>query len=188
MSIKDKKRGKLIVSIIMILGIAVLLMNLTQSFVINTMTETSIDKVYDNNVSEVADMFSASVKSHLENYLKQLHFYSKSDVVETGDPEQIVDWLHAHEKVRPACYDYVIFVTPDGTWHSDDGKSGNVSERAYFKEIFGNNKDTVIDSPVVSKNHGRPVLHVVEAVKKDGKKFGFFAGVVPLDEIIQITD
>ncbi len=188
MSSESKKHGKLIVSVITILGITVLIMNLTQSLIISKMTESSIDKIYDENVSEVANMFSSNVKTQLENYLKQLRYYTKSDIVDTADPEQIIDWLHEHESDRPNCYDYVIFVEPDGTWHSDDGNSGNVSERAYFKEIFGNNKDFVIDSPVVSKNHGRPVLHVVEAVKKDGVKFGFFAGVVPLDEIINITD
>jgi methyl-accepting chemotaxis protein len=48
--------------------------------------------------------------------------------------------------------------TPDGSVIYVDGKTGNLADREYFKELIHKRKDFAISNPVVSKSLGKPVI------------------------------
>ncbi|MBQ3826472.1 MAG: cache domain-containing protein, partial [Spirochaetaceae bacterium] len=187
-STQNQKHGKLVVRVVLALGIAILVLNAGQAFLVKNSAESEIEKLYEDSVSQISSIFQDDVYTTLHSYLNQLHYYTSSEVAKYGTSDEIVDWLLAHKGDRPACFNYVIFVTPDGTWHSDDGGSGNVSDRTYFKEIIGKGKDEFIDSVVVSKNNGKHIFHVTKAIKQNGQTVGFFGGIVLLDELLHLTN
>ena len=114
----------------------------------------------------------------LHSYVDQLHYYVESSVSQTGTTEEIVEWIRANVYHRPKCFDYVIYVGKDGIYYSDDGNTGNVSDRTYFKAIFTEGRDYFIDSVIVSRNTGKLSFHVVKAIKQNGETIGFFGGIV----------
>ena len=184
---KIRKRERLVVKVVLALGIAILILNAGQGWLVKGSTEKEVNKLYKDSVTQIADIFRDDVYTTLHSYVNQLHFYTASDVARNGTTEEIVEWLHAHKAQRPSIYNYVIYVTPDGTWNSDDGGTGDVSDRAYFKAIIGEGKDEYIDTVVVSKNNGRHVFHVARAVKQNGHTVGFFAGIVEIEELVNLT-
>ena len=187
MAKKQRKHGKLVGKVVLELGIAILLLNTGEGTIITSTSKTKINELYENSITQIADIFRDDVYTTLHSYVYQLHYYTASDAALTGSTEEIVDWLHAHKAQRPPIYNYVIYVTPDGTWYSDDGGTGNVSDRTYFKAIIGEGKDMFIDSVVVSKNNGRHVFHVAQVVKQNGRTVGFFAGIVEIEELVALT-
>ncbi|WP_242457266.1 methyl-accepting chemotaxis protein [Treponema zioleckii] len=185
---KKEKQGKLVVSVVVALGVAILLLNMGQGLLVKNSAESEINNLYKDSVTQIADIFRDDVYTTLHSYANQLHYYTASDVARNGTTEEIVEWLHAHKEQRPEIYNYVIYVTPDGTWNSDDGGTGDVSDRTYFKAIIGEGKDEFIDSVVVSKNNGKHVFHVAKAVKQNGQTVGFFAGIVQIEELVALTN
>jgi methyl-accepting chemotaxis protein len=67
----------------------------------------------------------------------------------------------------------------------DTGETASVTDRPYFKAIINNGQDVFVNDPVLSKTTGNAIIHIARAVKVNGRTIGFFAGVVPVDEIQQ---
>lgn len=183
----NKNKNKLSIFIVLILGVTIFLLSSAQCIFMNKTSANSVNDIYLESISQITSVFCRCVNDKLNNYLGNLHYYTHSDVVATANEPDIIDWLHAHEQNRPSCYDYVIYVDKNGTWNSDTRGTGDVSDRAYFKEVWNNGKESVLDSPVFSRSTGKPVFHVIQTVKNAGKVYGFFGGVVPLEELIDIT-
>ena len=155
--------------IILIVALTIIVLNVLQ---ITFIAETTISKTtasYQEECLELTKAYASRIDGKLEEYYGLLYAYTTADVVETGDPEQIVAWLRDHADIRAKDFNYVAYVDAAGNFDSDIGSHTTVKDRGYFKEIMEQGKETTVDEPVTSKTTGKTVIHVCRAAKKDGK-------------------
>lgn len=130
----------------------------------------------------ITDGRADEIKNWMEIYLNDMRIYSESDVVKTGDPEQVVIWLQDHTELKNKDYDYMFFCGEDGTTIRDTGlvgSKGGVLERDYYKAMMIDNKSRFVGSMILSKTSGRYVVPVtLPARDENGITFGFFTGML----------
>ncbi|MCR4630715.1 MAG: HAMP domain-containing protein [Treponema sp.] len=184
----EKKQKKLATLIILIVALTIIVLNVIQ---ITFIAETTISKTtasYEEESLELTKAYASRIEGKLEEYYGLLSAYTTADVVQTGDPEQIVTWLQNHADIRAKDFNYVAYVDAAGNFDSDIGSHTTVKDRGYFKEIMEQGKETTVDEPVTSKTTGKTVIHVCRAAKKDGKTIGFFCAVMEMHSFSKLVE
>ena len=118
-----------------------------------------------------------------EVLVNDLRIYSDNDVTKTGNPEEIINWLLSHEKIRNPLFNYVMFCTPDGVGHSSDGKIITVISKPFFRSIMNDKKETYVSNIDFQLDGSVCYFIARPAYNAAGKLIGVFAGAVKLDEI-----
>ena len=171
----------IIIFIVMTVLIGVLLFSLTK--ILERQTENS----YYELANEIVAGRSKEVEQWLAVYENALKVYSENDIVKTGDPALVIDWLHNHQNLRHPDYDYMFFCDAEGTSYRDTGLVGGkgaLTERDYYQAMMRQGLETYIGNMVVSKTSGQKVLPVVRAARDaDGKTFGFFCGMLGFSQL-----
>ncbi|MFA6857246.1 MAG: methyl-accepting chemotaxis protein [Treponema sp.] len=184
---QNSKKGHLSIFFVITLGFIILGLNCVQVLLVSHKTKNSIEQSYIEDCRQITSAYSLALTNRLNEYMNELNQYITADVVHTGDETQIVQWLRSHADIRSKDFDYVFFCGPDGIAYTDSNATAAVLDRDYFKAIINEGKEEYIANPVISKTTGRPIIHIVKAVKISGKTIGFFAGVVPLTTIQKTT-
>ena len=165
-----------------VIGLMILLMLLTVSVVSK---QNAIS--YEGLATEIVAGRSAEIQKWLEVYQNDLKVYSEADVVKTGDPEKIIEWLQQHTNLRNPDYDYMFYCTTDGTSYRDTGLVGGkgaLVERDYHKAMINEGKTVFVGNMVLSKTSGKYVLPIARVAKDSkGKVCGYFVGMLGLDAI-----
>ena len=148
--------------------------------------DASSRQTADADMSALADSYSNYVASWLDENLNLLDFYTKSDVVYNfGTADEIGEWLATTPNRRSSELDYVLFIAAAGNSYYDSGKTGNHSDRAYYKEIM-NGADFYITNPTLAKATGKVSIMLVKpAFDMSGRRVGMFVGVKLIDKIQQ---
>ncbi len=180
---EKKKNGKLINKLVAILASVIVILNLIEITIVIESTKKAIRETSVVQQTEFTGMYSHAIAHEMETYFESLSFYAKSEVAETGSSEEITDWLRSKEGYRPDHFDYVGWVDVTGTMMTDINTSTTIKDRDYFQSVMQGGKDFYIDDPVLSKTTGKYSIHVCRAVNVNGRKKGFFCGVVSLDEL-----
>jgi len=184
-----KKKQKLVVFFLMSLGFAFIVMTALQIFLISKMSSSLIENSYMQDCREITGAYSLAISNKVNEYMKQLNLYTTADVVQTGDTQQIFQWMQAHVQNRSSDFDYVLYCGGNGIAYIDDGHSGyDLTKRSYFKAVMQDGKDSDVDNPVVDMGKGGQILHVTKAAKVNGRTIGFFSGVVKLSSVQDIIN
>ena len=153
------------------------------SMVIKSQTTES----YYEMANEIINGRSDEINKWIEVYKNDLKVYSDADVVKTGDPEQVIEWLHNHQELRNPDYDYMFFCDAEGTSYRDTGLVGGkgaLVERDYYQAMMKQGKDIFVGNVVLSKTSGQYVMPIARAAKdSNGKTFGFFVGMLGINQI-----
>ena len=165
------------------IGVAITGINLLQGLVLSVDLKKNILEDDLNKYSNIVHAYVVSIEDQFESYFSALDYYVNADIVKTEDEEAIREWLYDHVNERNKVFTRVLWCGQDGTYYSDDKKSGNISDRSYFKAIFNQSKDRFIDDPVISRSDNSPVVHITRRVTVGGKTLGLFCGVLTLDYI-----
>ena len=141
-------------------------------------------KTANADISIIANSYSTYVTSWLDENLNLLDFYTKADVVHnSGSPEEIGKWLTSTVSRRSSELDYVLFISASGSSFYDSGRTGNHSDRAYFREVM-KGADYYITNPTLAKATGKVSIMLVKpAFDSKGYKVGMFVGVKLIDKI-----
>ena len=107
MKSKEKKNGKLFVLVAGVVAATIIVLNLIQIITISTQTKGAIKKSSLVEYENFAEAYSSIVSTTLEKYFAHLDFYTKADVVKTGDNDAIISWLRGNEPNRERTLDYV---------------------------------------------------------------------------------
>ena len=117
-------------------------------------------------------------------HYRDLNTYTKSDVFLSGDVHKIADYIAANPQLLGEDFDYVGIAGPDGQMYTSTGTVTDVHDRIYFTEIIKNGKKQYIDNPVLSRTTNKYIFHLaVPAIDRNGRIFGMFCGVVPIDQL-----
>jgi Methyl-accepting chemotaxis protein len=183
----SEKKGHLVSFFLVTLGLIILLLNVVQVLAVSEKAKVSIEKSYIQDCRQITAAYSLALTNRLGQYEHELDQYLNAEVVKTGDSAQIISWLRSHPDIRSKDFDYVFFGMPDGTVYTDTNVTAQVTDRDYYKAIILDKADSFISNPVVSKTTGMQIIHVAKAVIVNGKRIGYFAGVVPLTTIQNTT-
>ena len=183
---KEKKYRISFVLCILLVSL-VLAINIVQVIAISTFSRKSTVDSYAMDCTQITNAYSLAIANKISEYLNQMSFYSDSDVVLTGDGEQIVSWLKAHNGTRKTYFSSILYAGKDGTGYTDIGGIENVSGERFFKEIIQNGKGSYVDNPVTD-SEGNYVFHIARAAKLHGETIGLFSAVVSLDTIKNMVE
>jgi methyl-accepting chemotaxis protein len=153
--------------------------------VYNSIKKESV-KTYIEFSQSLVEKAADSLSYWATRYFKDLDVYTKSEVFETGDFETICDYIETNKKLLGEDFQYVGIADMDGHMHTSTGATTDIHDRDYFIAVTQNGKKQYIDNPVLSRTTNTYVFHLaVPAIDKNGKIFGMFCGVVPIDQLQQ---
>ena len=137
----------------------------------------------NNNMSEnIVQGRADEIQNWFDIYKNDLRIYSDADINLTGDDQQVITWLQAHENLRNKDYDYMFFCDKEGTSVRDTGlvgSKGALTTRDYYVAMMNQNKNEFIGKMILSKTSGQYVVPVARPARdKNGKTFGFWVGMV----------
>ena len=184
---KMKKEKHLLTRILLIVAATILIINTFQVVFIAKRTKKITNQQIESDYTDLTKSYASQVVLKLSEYKTALDFYINSDAAQTGDTEEIVDWLRTTTSKRNKIFDYVAWVDETGKFQTDSGNETFVTQRDYYQAIVKNGADDFIDNPATSLTTGKTIIHVCRAVKHGGKNIGFFTGTVSMETINKLV-
>lgn len=184
---KMKKEKHLLTRILLIVAATILIINTFQVVFIADRTKKITNQQIESDYIDLTKSYASQVALKLSEYKTALDFYINSDAAQTGDTEEIVDWLRTTTSKRNKIFDYVAWVDETGKFQTDTGNETFVTQRDYYQAIVKNGADDFIDNPATSLTTGKTIIHVCRAVKHGGKNIGFFTGTVSMETINKLV-
>lgn len=184
---KMKKEKHLLTRILLIVAAMILIINTFQVIFIAERTKKITNQQIESDYTDLTKSYASQVVLKLSEYKTALDFYINSDAAQTGDTEEIVDWLRTTTSKRNKIFDYVAWVDETGKFQTDNGNETFVTQRDYYQAIVKNGADDFIDNPATSLTTGKTIIHVCRAVKHGGKNIGFFTGTVSMETINKLV-
>ena len=184
---KMKKEKHLLTRILLIVAATILIINTFQVVFIAERTKKITNQQIESDYTDLTKSYASQVVLKLSEYKTALDFYINSDAAQTGDTEEIVDWLRTTTSKRNKIFDYVAWVDETGKFQTDNGNETFVTQRDYYQAIVKNGADDFIDNPTTSLTTGKTIIHVCRAVKHGGKNIGFFTGTVSMETINKLV-
>ena len=184
---KMKKEKHLLTRILLIVAAMILIINTFQVVSIAKRTKKITNQQIESDYTDLTKSYASQVVLKLSEYKTALDFYINSDAAQTGDTEEIVDWLRTTTSKRNKIFDYVAWVDETGKFQTDNGNETFVTQRDYYQAIVKNGADDFIDNPATSLTTGKTIIHVCRAVKHGGKNIGFFTGTVSMETINKLV-
>ena len=180
MSQKKNKRTSLTFRLVVLIGVAILTINVLQISVVTVNAQKSIVQEDLNMYANAMYGYVGALHNDLESYFNALNGYIYNDTLLEGDLAASRRWIqNSDEYNMRGAFDYIMLAGPDGISYNDNRTTTNISERSYFKAIMKEGKDRYIDDPVISKTTGQPVVHITRALKdSNGRTYAMLAGVV----------
>ena len=179
------KNKKLVATIVPIIAIVILVLYLAQSSILSSYVKKSIKYESQGQYQNLTKAYSGYMEERLERFYENLERYVHADVVESKNPEVIVDWIKSNTAMRGS-FDYVAFVDKNGHFRADNGSEANILDRDYFLAIMKEGKEKYVDNPVISRTNGKLIIHINKACRVRGELIGFFSGVVILENFSNI--
>lgn len=184
---KMKKNKHLLTRILLIVAATILIVNTFQVVFIVERTKKITSQQVESDYTDLTKSYASQVVLKLSEYKTALDFYINSDAAQTGDTEEIADWLRTTASKRNKLFDYVAWVDETGKFQADNGNDTFVTQRDYYQAIVKNGAGEFIDNPVTSLITGKTIIHVCRAVKHGGKNIGFFTGIVSMETINKLV-
>lgn len=184
---KMKKEKHLLTRILLIVAATILIINTFQVAFIAERTKKITNQQIESDYIDLTKSYASQVALKLSEYKTALDFYVNSDAAQTGDTEEIADWLRTTTSKRNKIFDYVAWVDETGKFQTDNGNETFVTQRDYYQAIVKNGADEFIDNPATSLTTGKTIIHVCRAVKHGGKNIGFFTGTISMETINKLV-
>lgn len=184
---KMKKNKHLLTRILLIVAATILIVNTFQVVFIAERTKKITNQQVESDYTDLTKSYANQVVLKLSEYKTALDFYVNSDAAQSGDTEEIVDWLRTTTSKRNKLFDYVAWVDETGKFQADNSNDTFVTQRDYYQAIVKNGAGEFIDNPATSLITGKTIIHVCRAVKHGGKNIGFFTGIVSMETINKLV-
>lgn len=169
--------------IALIFGLSTLVVLSLLAVVIATQSFSSAEDQATEYSLEVVKARADHLSIMIARYALFVHDIAIRDITVRGDKAEIIALLPRLDAQLAAEFDGVFFAWPNGDFIPMKNQSGNISERAYFKEIMSGASDVVVTNPVISLATGKPIVVVAAAIKRNGKNDGLVGIQVTLDDL-----
>lgn len=182
---KSKLQGKMLRSLLTMVGLILLLM-LVVNFFATMMTQRKTTETY---VSEIVKRATIEVSSNLDALRIGLESIADHSEVKSMDWDLMADYMQKQAIKDSAKYSMLLLVYPDGSYCvAGKGlmKGLNLSDRKYVQEIIGNRSNFAMTSPDKSKSTGEMKYSIAVPITRDGKIVGCLAANVSLKTLTKI--
>ena len=121
------------------LGIEIIVLMALLGALIALVMRTNLQKSFITSTSELLDAHVQGLAYRNSKFMQQLRMYTMADVIQAGSTtEDIVEWLHAHKKIRSGDFQSLMYCDlATGMAYTDDGKEFSVADTQYFKAMAG---------------------------------------------------
>lgn len=184
-----KKRKSIIVQFAVRLGLVITVLFVALGILSYLSVAKGSEKSISDNITGMVPVYADTIDSWNQQFIRELHLYTESDLIKNGDVEGAVAWIRKNQDRRSADFSSVFFCTMDGIGESDMGQTLNLADRDYVKAMTKEGKDFYISNPLRSKLDNTLIYQVsVAAYDGNHKKLGFFTGVVTLAHLQEIVE
>ncbi len=177
------KKSKIAFFLGVSMGILIVILNGIQIFITSTYTRTAVADQYATDCEQITHAYSLAIANKVNEYLNQMRFYSEAEIVNSNNEQSIIRWMRSRTSSRRTYFDYIEYAGPDGIAYTDDGRTENISNTAYFKAIMKESKGEYVDDPETTPLENEPVIHITRAATINGKTIGMFSGIIKLNVI-----
>ena len=186
---KSNRKGYLFLKITLFIGVMTILLNLIETIaLVEGYVRPALKQSTVERYEEVTREYADGIRHMFDEYFAYLSYYTESDIVRTGDTDQIVEWMIDHVDRRPEVFDYIGWCDKEAKFYSDRGAVSDIKDRDYYQAIMQMGKGTFIDDPTTSKATGQTIVHVCKAAKVDGTTVGFFCGVIAVERVSELLE
>ncbi len=184
---KKEKQKKLILQFTLKLGISIIALFAILSFVsIETILHGTI-KGSKNIILTSLPTYADAIDFMNNEYVHELHMYTKADIVKNGTAQEIGNWLKTVRSKREKYFVNIYFCGKDGIGRDDDGNKTDISNENLFKKAIKDNNEIYIGNTVKAHNGNAVIFNIcVSAYNSKNEKIGFFGAAVSVDQLNQI--
>ncbi|MCQ2248660.1 MAG: methyl-accepting chemotaxis protein [Treponema sp.] len=181
---KKNRKGKLFVLISVVTFVSIIVFKLAETGLVVETTKARLKKSGAHQYQQLANSYAASIATHLDMYFGHMDLYCKNDVMSVGTDEEIMDWLICHSYQRDEDFAYIGYFDLEGKMITDLGYENDISDLDFFNAIVEEEEDFYIDDPVISKETGEKIIHVVRSVVDGaGNLKGGIAAAVNVEDL-----
>lgn len=159
-------------------------------FTIYSSVEGTVVPLTQDLGQEILKARSAEIGRLIQGYLNEVKTIASRDLIRTGDIEAIGKDLVRRRHASNPDFEMLFFANAQGRFvTSQEGASGNVSDRGYWQAIMEKGQTYAISDPLVSKATGERIFVVASVVtNEEGARVGLVGATVLLKTLSHITE
>lgn len=180
-----KIRNKILISFTSVFIIIFTIIGITTYFYTSTKFKNEIQK----EIVKTLDIKSEAMSFYIKGLTNEMALLAEEGTLKTGDMETIIPLLSEKLSNRKDRYDNLFYSDLTGEYKSAAGAKGNISERAYFKDVVKQGNGFVVSRPLISKSTGKAMFVIAVMVKNAaGENIGVLGNNVLLETISELSN
>lgn len=145
-------------------------------------------EVSEKNANVILNGKTEAISFYMQGLTNEMTALSENTIMSSGDANKINEFLKLSLAKKKERYDNLFFSDLSGQYMAANGAKGNISERAYFKDLVKQGNGFVVSRPLISKSTGKAMFVIAVMVKNElGENIGVLGNNVLLDAISQIS-
>lgn len=130
-----------------------------------------------------------TISFYMQGLINEMIALSREDIMKTSDKELIAKHLKIRLDEVKDRYSNLFYSDLNGKNIGANGKTADISDRDYFKDLIKQGNGYVVSRPLISKTTGKAVFVIAVMIKNEaGENIGILGNNVLLDTISQISN
>lgn len=163
-----KKQRSLAFKCTAIVVAAYILITSISSLIVTSVLKSRITDETEKNCYALTQSYAEAISAKIFQFGGQLTGYTVSDVIQSGNVDEILPWFGNSRYLRPSSCEYVAYVNEDGQMYADSGAISNVKDTDFYNAIFKKKYREYASTSITSKITGRSSIFICKAVVFDG--------------------
>ena len=171
------------------LGIEIIILISILSAATILLVKRGVEHTFTTSTTELIEAHIQGLSYRNSKFMQQLRMYTLADPVQQGgSPEDLVDWIVSHRKIRSSDFSELMFCDIEtGLAYNDEGDVRDVSTTEYFQFMKNSGKSQYISNPIGTSNEDA-AYYVCKSVSVKKKSIGFIAGAVSHSRLSDAID
>ncbi|MCQ2241686.1 methyl-accepting chemotaxis protein [Treponema sp.] len=172
------KRRSLAFKCTAIVILAYIAITVISSGILTKILKSKISTETEKNCYALTQSYSEAIAAKISQICGQLTGYTVSEVIASGDPDEILPWFLDNRSLRPADCDYIAYVNREGQMYAESGSITNVKDTDFYNAIFKKKFREYASTSITSAISGKTSIFICKAVLENGAAQGFIANSV----------
>lgn len=188
MNTKKKHKSTILKKLLFTFGGLSLLLFLLFGASLLYVTSSSFIELTENMNLQLAASRGDEIARWLEGHINEVKGFADLNIIKNGSMEDAGIYLEGRHNSLNKDFAMIFISDDQGNYHSSLGADGNISSRAYFKDLKEGDLDVAVSNPVVSKSMGIPIFVIAYKVTDSNGNFkGIIATTVKLETLTNIA-
>lgn len=158
-------------------------------FIIYNQVSKTVRLQLESTQEKILEGKTEAISFYMQGLVNEMTALSKEEIMQSSDKELIAKHLNKRLNEVGERYSNLFYSDLEGKNISANGKTSDIAERDYFKDLIKQGKGYVISRPLISKSTGKAVFVIAIMIKNEaGQNIGIIGNNVLLDTISQISN